>query len=153
MFETATEYFNSLADLQMKRLLQQRNSIETEGEAESKFLNRIHFKRAVCDFVDPSWDNGPFVLVLRDLSPQNILVDENGSVKAILDLEWTSVRPVQSIGPPVWLSGIECGDVIFQDEDKLKKFESRLEHFIKIFERQEDLRLKHQSTSPGLDTV
>jgi hypothetical protein len=45
-FRTATKYFNTLADLQMKRLLQQRNSIETEEEAESKFMNRMHFKTA-----------------------------------------------------------------------------------------------------------
>ena len=149
-FGTATEYFNSLADLQMKRLLQQRNSIETEEEAESKFMNRMHFKRAISNFVDPCWDNGPFVLVIGDLSPQNILVDENGFIKAILDLEWTSIRPVQAIGPPIWLSGIVCGDVIVRDEAELKIFESRFDHFVKIFERQENLRLReNQSAFPN----
>lgn len=148
-FGTATEYFNSLADLQMKRLLQQRNSVETEEEAESKFMNRIHFKGAVSNFVDSCWDHGPFVLVIGDLSAQNILVDKNGFVTAILDLEWTSIRPVQAIGPPVWLSGEVCGDVIVRDKAELKKFESRFEHFVKIFERQENLRVQeNQSVFP-----
>lgn len=70
-----------------------------------------------------------------------------GAIKAILDLEWTSIRPIQSVGPPVWLSGVECGDVVVQDDDELKSFEARYEKFVGIFERQENLRLQnHQST-------
>jgi hypothetical protein len=99
--------------------------------------------------VHPCWDQPPFVLVIGDLSAQNILVDKNGFVTAILDLEWTSIRPIQTIGPPVWLSGEVCGDVIVRDEVSLKKFESRFKHFVEIFERQENLRLqRNQSAYP-----
>ena len=146
-FETATQYFMSLADLHMERLLQQRNSIETIDEAELKFMNRVYFKKAICKFVEPRWDDGKFVILLGDLSPQNILIDETGCVKVILDLEWTSIRPVQCIGPPVWLSGLECGDVIVRDEDELKKFEARFEQFINIFKSREELHLQGRQSA------
>jgi hypothetical protein len=150
-FGTATEYFSSLADLQMSMLVHQRNNIESKEEWDFKFTNRVDFKRAMRNFVDNRWDNGPFVLFLGDLSPQNILVNESGSVTAILDLEWTSIRPIQAIGPPVWLSGIVCGDVIVRDADRLRRFKSRYEQFVKIFERQEDRRFQeHRSAFPDM---
>ncbi len=92
-FGTVTQHFKSLADLHTEQLLQRRNSIETEAEAEIRYMNSICFKRAMCNFVEPRWDNGRFVIILGDTSPQNILIDETGAVKTILDLEWTSTRP------------------------------------------------------------
>jgi hypothetical protein len=138
-FTIATEYFNTLIDLYMQQLLQQRNSIKSREEGVLKLINRIDFKNSIPNFTDHSYNRGPFVLIPGDLSPQNILVDNDGRITTILDLEWTSVRPIQCIGPPVWLSGVEYSDIIIRDEDELKKFEAQYDRFVKIFKRQESL--------------
>jgi hypothetical protein len=72
-FDTATQYFKSLADLHMTQLLTQRNSIETEDEAELKYMNRINFKEAICNFVDSCWNDRRFVILLGDMSPRRVM--------------------------------------------------------------------------------
>ncbi|KAF4627444.1 hypothetical protein G7Y89_g10713 [Cudoniella acicularis] len=149
-FETPSEYFLALADLHMEHLLQQRNSIESEEEVEIKFINRFAFRDAISTFTNSDWD--VCVLIPGDLSPENILIDDDGRVTAILDLEWTSVRPVQCIGPPVWLTGDRCGDVIVRDKDKLKKFQVEYDRFVEVFKRQENLFLQAGNRSPFQDS-
>ena len=48
--------------------------------------------------------SGPFYLHLTDITQQNLFVDEDWNITAVLDLEWTCSLPVEMIHPPFWLS-------------------------------------------------
>ncbi|KAJ4196200.1 hypothetical protein NW759_016418 [Fusarium solani] len=69
---------------------------------------RHHFRRFVLDtWLDSSADKGPFILMHGDMLMlmSNLLFDDDLTLVAVLDWEWSFVVPAQMLVPPVWLSG------------------------------------------------
>lgn len=50
-------------------------------------------------------DGGPFVLAHPDLRWSNIIVDEDLTIRGIIDWEWASTIPRQFFMPPTWIAG------------------------------------------------
>lgn len=74
---------------------------------------------------------GPFILSFDDLHQSNIFVDAEWNITKILDLEFASAHPIQSVHPPYWLVA-EAIDGI--DEDKYKKERTK---FLEILRKEE----------------
>ena len=61
-----------------------------------------HLKKELFKFIDPRWENGPFVLSRLDLRWPNIIVDDDLNNLAVIDWEWTGSIPRQLFTPPSW---------------------------------------------------
>lgn len=160
-FETASAYFNALADLHLDHLICQRNdSVDSETDCRRKYTARKLFHRLITEggFTATSTDNGPFKLWCDDLRPSNILLDENLQVVGVVDWEFTYAAPVEfSHAPPWWLlleqpeywpDGIEAWKETYQ---------SRFQTFLKVLREREDVGLgrgtlkKEQRLSDAMD--
>ncbi|KAM3513653.1 hypothetical protein MY11210_002664 [Beauveria gryllotalpidicola] len=61
---------------------------------------------SLSDSTHPFWSRDtPFMLSHGDLRCENIMVDENMKIKAIIDWEWVVILPQQLCTPPLWVYG------------------------------------------------
>ncbi|RUS14490.1 hypothetical protein BC937DRAFT_93741 [Endogone sp. FLAS-F59071] len=51
----------------------------------------------VTTFVDYDHDLGPFPLMHSDFNSQNILIDDECNIVGVIDWEWSSTVPLQSL--------------------------------------------------------
>lgn len=121
-------------------------------------------KERLSNYIDPLWDNGPFVLAHTDLRWSNIIVDDDLNIQGIVDWEWAGTVPRQFFLPPTWIAGRPPDSVAgilyrveyscFYDTLKAKSVSSRpchqlLEHWGHSLPRQVDLpiavTLRHHS--------
>ncbi|KAJ5096623.1 hypothetical protein N7456_007344 [Penicillium angulare] len=108
-FETASSYFDTLAELHISHLISQRNdSIESTDDCRRKFIARLLFRRIVQDeTLRAQWvthENGPFPLWCDDFRPGNVLVDNDVNITGVVDWEFSYTAPVEfSHAPPWWL--------------------------------------------------
>ncbi|CAI7569431.1 unnamed protein product [Penicillium bialowiezense] len=108
-YDTASSYFEMLAELHISHLISQRNdAIESEEDCRRKFVARFLFRKLVHDQkLRDKWisnENGPFPLWCDDLRPQNMLVNETESITGVIDWEFTYTAPVEfTHAPPWWL--------------------------------------------------
>lgn len=103
IFETAADYFKSLATQHMLHFLTQRNdAITDEADCRKKFVARCLFSKVVQRI---QFHEGPFQLYCDDFRPSNVLVDiKNVRISAAIDWEYTYVAPVEfSYVAPWWL--------------------------------------------------
>lgn len=77
----------------------------TEINAQHEVFALEDFQARLFHLNDPSLNFGPFVLMHGDLRPPNIIVDDDLSITAIIDWQWSSTVPVSFFTPPLWLAG------------------------------------------------
>ena len=75
--------------------------------AEQEIFAVEDFKTRLLSFIKPSLNHSRFVLTHGDLRPENILVGDDLSIKAIIDWEWSSTVPCQFFTPPPWLGATD----------------------------------------------
>ena len=108
-FDTASSYFESLAQLQISHLMSQGNdSISSADDCRSKFVARFLFRKLTRDpKLRSQWiknDNGPFPMWCDDFRPGNVLVHDDLSIAGVVDWEFTYAAPVEfTHAPPWWL--------------------------------------------------
>ncbi|KAH0354675.1 hypothetical protein KCU81_g1262, partial [Aureobasidium melanogenum] len=121
-FDNVTDYMKHLLQQNMTHLYKQRNSVDDEEDARSKFILRRRLQALVPHFTS-KFDSGPFTLFCDDVHPRNILVDENTyKITAIIDWEWTYAAPHDFlVTPPSWLVFGTPTSWIESDEVKFKK--------------------------------
>ncbi|KAJ5366329.1 hypothetical protein N7541_000270 [Penicillium brevicompactum] len=108
-YDTASSYFEMLAELHISHLINQRNdAIDSEEDCRRKFVARFLFRKMVQDQkLREKWishENGPFPLWCDDLRPQNMLINEAEEVTGVIDWEFTYTAPVEfTHAPPWWL--------------------------------------------------
>ncbi|KAF3891413.1 APH domain-containing protein [Trichophyton interdigitale] len=103
VFDSAADYFKSLATQHMLHFLTQRNdAITNEADCRKKFVARCLFSKVVERI---RFHEGPFRLYCDDFRPSNVLVDiENIRIAAAIDWEFTYVAPAEfSYVAPWWL--------------------------------------------------
>ncbi|KAF3066456.1 putative phosphotransferase enzyme family protein [Daldinia childiae] len=103
---TSTNLYTSmLLDLADNAFAKSRNSVtESEYDGADRLYQLHLFRRHVKKWLDPSLDEGPFVLIHGDLQPYNLIVNEEMEVTSVLDWEWSRIVPRQFFKPPLWLS-------------------------------------------------
>ncbi|GFF57781.1 hypothetical protein IFM51744_09330 [Aspergillus udagawae] len=157
-FQSASSYFNMLADLHLEHLTHQRNdAVDSADDCRRRCVARLLFRKLAQEgrFTDSSTDLGPFNIWCDDLRPSNVLVDEHLQIVGVVDWEFTYAAPVEfSHAPPWWLlleqpeywpDGIEAWT---------KVYETRLQTFLKVLREQEDVaidcgRLKEEQRLSG----
>ena len=134
-FSCTDAFVSDMITFHDHRFLNEPNAVNDEGDCRGqmavKVLLRVlqhrHFKRELRD--------GPFLLQLTDLHQSNILVDEEGNVTGLIDLEWICTRPSEMIQVPYWIT--DCGAIDDLEDDKLDQFEQRRREFMRVFEEEE----------------
>lgn len=79
--------------------------------------------------------HGPFILMLTDLHPSNIFVDEDGHVTCIIDLKWACTLPAEMLQPPYWLTNKAVDQIT---GDHLVGYGERHEEFVSAFQVEEE---------------
>jgi RIO-like serine/threonine protein kinase len=93
------------------------------------------------DWVDPTYNYGPFVLAHGDLHPSNIIIREDLTIVAIIDWEWSRIVPAQLLVPPTWLTGRELSGIY-------RYFEQR-EYISELIKLREAVRAREGSFPPS----
>ena len=103
-YTSSTDYIMSLIDLQWENLRQQRNSVYRSEYCRQKYTCRYLMQAIAPHFILRRDNYGPFKLFSDDLSPNNVLVDDNLNVTAVIDWEFCYAAPPQFAGSlPWWL--------------------------------------------------
>ncbi|EKV06864.1 Aminoglycoside phosphotransferase [Penicillium digitatum] len=108
-FDTASSYFEALAELHISHLTSQRNdAVESADDCRRKFVARFLFRKLVRDQnFKAQWiffENGPFPIWCDDFRPGNVLVDVDLNIAGVVDWEFTYTAPVEfTHAPPWWL--------------------------------------------------
>lgn len=106
-FESASSYFNSLADLHMDHLIHQRNdAVDSADDCRRKFVARTLFRKLAKEgrLASSTTDNGPFPIWCDDFRPASVLVNEDMETVGVVDWEFSYAAPVEfSHAPPWWL--------------------------------------------------
>jgi hypothetical protein len=76
-------------------------------EAQRDLFALEHLEREVLRDINASWDEGPFVLSHLDLRWNNIIVDGDLDIQAVIDWEWAGSIPRRLFTPPSWIAGRE----------------------------------------------
>ncbi|KAI9768887.1 MAG: hypothetical protein M1839_003864 [Geoglossum umbratile] len=103
-YASTVDYVYSLTQLAFNRFERGRNSVYNV-DAQLALYSLHQFRSLVVDWVDPTYNHGPFVLMHGDLRPSNIIVDKSLTIVGIVGWDWSGTVPVQLLVPPTWLTG------------------------------------------------
>lgn len=148
-FQSASTYFNKLADLHLEHLTHQRNdAVDSADDCRRRYLARLLFRKFAREgkFTTSSTNFGPFHIWCDDLRPSNVLINDNFQIVGVVDWEFTYSAPMEfSHAPPWWLlleqpecwpDGIEAWTEVY---------ESRLQTFLKVLRKQEEVAIDRGS--------
>lgn len=142
-FESASEYFQQLAEQQFLHLKYQRNDAVTdEDDCRKKYLARCLF-RQIAQRV--TVQHGRYHLYCDDLRPSNVLVMKSGwKVTGVIDWEYTYVAPAEfTYSAPWWLlfESPEAWDL----NNFMIRYRPRLQLFLRVLRVHEDERIRQGS--------
>ncbi|OAA60033.1 phosphotransferase enzyme family protein [Cordyceps fumosorosea ARSEF 2679] len=104
---TASHYMETLMRTAYNAFFKGADSVDPDM-IDSSLYHLDLFRQHAALWADPKISPVQFVLSHGDLSPENILVDEQTmAVTAVLDWGWSRVVPVQLLTPPLWLGGAD----------------------------------------------
>ncbi|KAJ5114799.1 hypothetical protein NUU61_000558 [Penicillium alfredii] len=136
-YDSATSYFEALAELHLTHLINQRNdAIDSADDCRRKFVARHLFRKLAQDHeLTGRWaslDKGPFKFWCDDFRPANVLMNEDLKIVGVVDWEFTYAAPVEfSYAPPWWLL-LEKPEYWPEGlEDWCSVYERRLQTFLK----------------------
>ncbi|PYH91907.1 hypothetical protein BO71DRAFT_37162 [Aspergillus ellipticus CBS 707.79] len=140
-FDTASSYFEALAELHMKHLVYQRNdAVDSAADCRRKFIARRLFQKLAKDnkLTTPSLKHRPFSIWCDDFRPSNVLIKDH-QIAGVLDWEFTYAAPAEfSCAPPWWLL-IEKPEYWPEGlGDWTNTFEERLQIFLRAMAECED---------------
>lgn len=131
-------YLSDLLSLQDRQLREQPNSVIDEKDGQRQMAALASMRAVMHHFINPDTRAGPFYLTLSDLSLNNIFVDEDWNVTAVIDLEWAHTLPSQMQTPPYWLTSKSI-DGLGDPADR-KEYDAVLEEYLSIYEEEEKRR-------------
>ncbi|KAF7168776.1 hypothetical protein CNMCM5623_001669 [Aspergillus felis] len=143
-FNTASSYFEALAELHIAHLINQRNdAIDSAEDCWRKLVARYFFRKLAREHRlterSASFDKGPFKLWCDDFRPANILMNEEQKIVGFVDWEYAYAAPVEfSFAPPWWLL-IEKPEYRPRGlDDWCREYERRLQTFLSATRYQEE---------------
>lgn len=145
-FNDTTTFYSAMADAKMIHLEMQHNdAIQSAEDCRRKYIARKLFRKLAAQgkLHDPSLVHGPFRLWCDDLRPDNILVDDQCRILAVIDWEFTYAAPSEyTFNPPWWLL-LETPEYWFQGIDHwVSEYEPRMNTFLQILDQREKARLE-----------
>ncbi|CAK7224161.1 hypothetical protein SCUCBS95973_005425 [Sporothrix curviconia] len=148
---TASDYYRALADLHLQQLVYQRNdAVRSARDARKKYVARHLFcKLAAEDRLAGGGSDengkherdGPFPLWCDDFRPTNVLVNQDETIAAVIDWEYSYAAPVDFVRcPPWWLLLVAPEDWKGGLDDWAAHYEPRLDTFLRVLALRDDPR-------------
>ncbi|RDW68899.1 uncharacterized protein DSM5745_08659 [Aspergillus mulundensis] len=139
-FETASSFYQALAELHMVHLASQRNdAIASAEDCRQKYVARCLFRKIACEHKLSPNDAGPFRLFCDDFRPANVLAGKGNQLAAVIDLEYTYSAPTgYAYDPPSWLLLEQPESWEPGLDDWVEKYEKVLPTFLKALKAKED---------------
>jgi hypothetical protein len=123
------------------RLKHQPNSVRNEHDAAAQMAVLTIVRSLLPQVTRRDLRHGPFIFRLTDLHPGNIFVDERCNITSLVDLEWGASLPIETDGPPFWLSGRSLDELDQHQEE----FNAAREEFMEVF-GEEELKMSGHTT-------
>ncbi|KEY72772.1 hypothetical protein S7711_02555 [Stachybotrys chartarum IBT 7711] len=141
-FQSASDYFQELANHHFLHLKYQRNNaVKDADDCKKKYIARCLFRRITREI---RTEKGPFRLYCDDLRPSNVLVasETDFTVKAVIDWEFTYSAPVEfSHAAPWWLL-FESPEAWEENLDRfLDRYKPRLAVWLEVLRSCENERI------------
>ncbi|KAF7158008.1 hypothetical protein CNMCM6106_004297 [Aspergillus hiratsukae] len=130
-FASVYSYVNRLFTCHDNRLRSQPNAVNSGSDCVSQMTALALMRTVRPQFFDRGLNHGPFVFCLTDLHASNILVDKDWNIKCLIDLEWATSLPIESMRTPIWLTSQAVDEINTEDYNELRQ------EFMAIFEEEE----------------
>ncbi|KAF2787538.1 hypothetical protein K505DRAFT_379524, partial [Melanomma pulvis-pyrius CBS 109.77] len=140
---SAAEYFEYVAQQDLKHLHGQANSIHDAADAEAKLVFRHQLIASIPDFVRRDHDLGPFKLLCDDMRYGNMLVNnpQDLNIVAVIDWGWTNIVPAQMVqSSPRWLMIRKPADWSSCDGDEFYRYNHLLNLYLDEMKKLESSR-------------
>ena len=152
IYTSSWDFFLSLLSLAFHNLIQQRDVVESEQNARWQLYGLYQFRDLVKTWHLSHYDRGPFVLTHGDLSPANIIVDQDLCIKGVIDWEWSYTLPLQLVVPPTWLTGYQL-DALYGNASREHDILREWSYFQKVVMGREAERAAEALASPLLSEL
>ncbi|RDL30802.1 uncharacterized protein BP5553_10147 [Venustampulla echinocandica] len=110
-YASAVDYVYSQMQLVLNWFSKGRNSVLSEFDAEIALYDLYQFQALAVEWINPTYNHGPFILMHGDLRPTNIIVNKDLTIMSIINWEWSRIIPAQLFVPPTWLTGLELSGI------------------------------------------
>jgi Phosphotransferase enzyme family len=151
-YRSSHEYYVAQSHLFERYANEQRNSVYDERDGILKYLTSEVFRRIIPQFINSSYNKGPFYLFHLDLHPANIITNRHWEVEAILDWEFTTTAPVEiALSAPRCIMDLYGPDQMAPSSYNYKAFEARLRIFVNKVEKH--LQSSHRNMSHLAPTI
>lgn len=134
-YSSTEVYFSSLLSCHDNRILHQANSVLSQPDGETQITVLAAMRALLPQFATHRFRKGPFFFNLIDVHPNNVFVDANWRIKALIDLEWACVRPVEMLLAPVWVTGRRVDQL--PPGEHLEAYHIAIEEFFDAFDQEQ----------------
>ncbi|EXJ86738.1 hypothetical protein A1O3_03692 [Capronia epimyces CBS 606.96] len=146
-FDSANDYFTSLANQHFSQLELQRNdAITDQDDCRKKYVARCLFRK-IAQNVSTEHRHGPFRLYCDDFRPSNVLVDlQSLHITGVVDWESAYVAPAEFASvAPWWLLLRSPEDWESNLDEFVERFVPRLRLFLDVLRECEDEAAKEEN--------
>ncbi|KAB8222000.1 hypothetical protein BDV33DRAFT_229878 [Aspergillus novoparasiticus] len=145
-FSTTREYFEYVISQDWQQLRLQPNAIAGPRSAKSRYSSLKILKSLIPDFINTSYDRGPFKLICDDFGIGNVIARSKDDLKitGVVDMKWVYAGPAQLFGSaPWWLLMDRPVNEKWDFEEKdapeaTDRYFKYLEIFIRVLSDEED---------------
>jgi hypothetical protein len=109
------------------------SAVANEEDCHNQMAIRMLLWALSHKFINRKRSNGPFCLQITDFNTSNILVNDDTSVKCLLDLEWICALPSEMLAFPYRLTEYAIDEI----HEHLPAFDSYRQEFMLQFEEEE----------------
>lgn len=103
-YSTVGSYVVDLLGAHDSRFRSQPNAVNNLGDCVHQLSILSAMRTVFPALFQRDLHRGPFVYVLTDLHPSNILVDAEWHITCLVDLEWACSQPIEMVRLPHWLT-------------------------------------------------
>ncbi|RSL84258.1 hypothetical protein CDV31_016724 [Fusarium ambrosium] len=133
-YVTSDTYLLDLLACHDNRIRHQPNTIIDHADGQSQLSALTMMRALLPHFTNRELQRRSFILMLTDLHPSNIFVDDDWNVTCLIDLEWTCSQPVEMLHPPYWLTNRAIDQIT---GEHLVAYSERHNEFMSAFDVEE----------------
>jgi hypothetical protein len=146
-YKTSANFIDDLLQFREEAFRAQPNAVNDEEDCYLQILHMILLRRWKPQLLDSNAE-GPFALQLTDFHANNIFVDDQWNIVALIDLEFVCALPTSMMSVPHWLSV----DAIDEIGDQPNTFGEMHDFFMQIF-RDQERSLNHEHSIQLASTI